>query len=109
MISLTAVPEAAGVDFSLGAPGPWLVEHVPWTEAEHRITAINADSGVAARLGIARKSACLVVERRTWRAGTAITFVRQVFRADLYHLVARFTPGERSEANRPNYAERSKN
>ena len=41
-----------------------------------------------------------MVERQTWRAGTAITYVRQVFRADLYHLVARFTPGEGGDANR---------
>jgi GntR family histidine utilization transcriptional repressor len=93
LISLAAVPEAVDADFSVNPPGAWLVEHVPWTEAEHRITAINADPRTAALLGISRKTACLVVERQTWRTGIAITFVRQVFRADLYHLVARFTPG----------------
>jgi GntR family histidine utilization transcriptional repressor len=103
LISLAAVPEAADTDFAAIAPGTWLVGHVPWNEAEHRITAINADPATAALLGIARRGACLVVERRTWRAGTAITFVRQIFRADLYHLVARFTPGERGNgtADRP--------
>lgn len=100
LISLPAVPDAADVDFSVIAPGPWLIEHVPWTEAQHRISAINADAEIAANLGVARQSACLVVERQTWRAGTAITFVRQVFRGDLYHLVARFTPGESADAKR---------
>ena len=100
LISLPAVPDAAHADFSVSAPGPWLIEHVPWTEAQHRISAINADAEIAANLGVARQSACLVVERQTWRAGTAITFVRQVFRGDLYHLVARFTPGDVADAKR---------
>lgn len=108
LIGLNAAPEAADVVFSIAAPGPWLVEHVPWTDAEHRITAGNADSGTAVRLGIARKSACLVVEQRIWRAGVTITFVRRVFRAELYHLVARFTPSERNEVNRPNLSNRSR-
>jgi GntR family histidine utilization transcriptional repressor len=100
LISLRAVPDAAEADFSVIAPGPWLIEHVPWTEAQHRISAVNADAEIAAHLEVARQSACLVAERQTWRAGTAITFVPQVFRGDLYHLVARFTPGEVADANR---------
>ena len=37
LINLEAVPEAAEVDFAHIAPGSWLLGHVPWTEAEHRI------------------------------------------------------------------------
>ncbi len=96
LISLSAVPEAARVDFAMTSPGSWLLDHVPWTEAEHRITAINADHALCGQLGLPKKSACLVVERRTWRAGTTITFVRQSFRADLYHLATRFTPSGRA-------------
>jgi GntR family transcriptional regulator, histidine utilization repressor len=107
LISLAAVPEAAEADFSAAPPGTWLVEHVPWTEAEHRITAVNAAPAVAAQLGVPRNTACLVVERQTWRAGIAITFVRQVFRADLYHLVARFTPGESGDARLRHFPSRS--
>lgn len=92
LISLRTVPEAAEVDFATVPPGTWLLGHVPWTEAENRILAIDADAGRAERLAVAPGTACLVVERRTWRAGSTITFVRQIFRGDLYHLVARFSP-----------------
>jgi GntR family transcriptional regulator, histidine utilization repressor len=65
---------------------------VPWTEAEHRITAVSATTREAKALGVPKGAACLSVERRTWRAGETITFVRQLFRGDLYHLIARFAP-----------------
>ncbi|MFK8250428.1 histidine utilization repressor [Ancylobacter terrae] len=92
VISLKTVPDAAGVDFGVVPAGSWLLGHVPWTEAEHRVTAINADAGRAERLAIQPGAACLMVERRTWRSGSTITFVRQIFRGDVYHLVARFSP-----------------
>jgi GntR family transcriptional regulator, histidine utilization repressor len=95
LINLAAVPEAAHIDFSITSPGPWLLDHVAWTEVEHRITAANADAAVSARLGIPKKNACLVVERRTWRGGVTVTFVRQIFPADLYHFAARSKPSGR--------------
>jgi len=93
VISVAAVPEAEAIDFGSVAPGSWLIGHVPWTEAEHRIAAEGAAGAVAAALGLARGAACLVVERRTWRRGEAVTRVRQSFRGDMYHLLARFAPG----------------
>jgi GntR family histidine utilization transcriptional repressor len=91
MISLEAAPEAEGVDFSNLAPGSWLLGHIPWSEARHRITACNAGDQ-AARLGIARTAACLSVERWTWRLGEPVTFVRQLFPGDRYDLIAQFSP-----------------
>ena len=92
LLNLTAVPEAEETDFSAVPPGSWLLEHVPWTEAEHRITATGADRVTARRLGITIGSACLAVERHTWRSGEPITVVRQIFPGERYHLVARFAP-----------------
>jgi GntR family histidine utilization transcriptional repressor len=92
LISLTAVPEAERADFSATAPGTWLLEHVPWTEAEHRITALNADAGMAKLLEVAESAACLALERRTWRGAEHVTHVRQVFPGAGYDLVARFRP-----------------
>jgi GntR family transcriptional regulator, histidine utilization repressor len=92
LLNLKAVPDAAQQDFSTLPPSTWLVEHVPWTEAEHRISACNADGTLAAELCIEEGTACLVVERRTWRNGEPITAVRHVHPAPLYDLVARFTP-----------------
>lgn len=92
LISLSAVPEARDVDFTTESPGKWLLSHVPWTQAEHRISAINADRDTALALDIAPKAACLAVDRRTWRATEHITYVRQIFPGTHYDLIARFTP-----------------
>ena len=92
LLNLQAVPDALQQDFAIMPPNTWLVGHVPWTEAEHRITACNADSRLAADLRIEKGAACLVIERRTWRNGEPITSVRMTHPAHLYDLVARFTP-----------------
>jgi GntR family histidine utilization transcriptional repressor len=92
LLNLQAVPDALQQDFAIMPPNTWLVGHVPWTEAEHRITACNADSRLAADLRIEKGAACLVIERRTWRNGEPITSVRMSHPAHLYDLVARFTP-----------------
>lgn len=92
LISLAAVPEAIDADFAAVPPGTWLLDAVPWTEAEHRIAAINADARTAGLLDIPLNAACLSVERRTWRGDVHVTHVRQLFAGSDYDLVARFTP-----------------
>ncbi|MBR0697716.1 histidine utilization repressor [Bradyrhizobium lablabi] len=92
ILNLDAVPDAAQQDFSEVPPSTWLVDHVPWTEAEHRISAGNADEALAADLNIDVGTACLIIERRTWRNGQPITAVRLVHPGPLYDLTARFTP-----------------
>ena len=92
LINLGTVPEAEDVDFAQTAPGSWLLGHVPWTEAEHRISAANVGRPVATLLGIEVTAACLVLERRTWRGRDRITHVRLTFPGEAYTLVARFSP-----------------
>jgi len=92
LISLASVPEAQNVDFARESPGTWLLGHVPWTQAEHRITAVNADPDTAQTLDIEVRAACLALERRTWRASEHITHVRQIFPGTHYDLIARFAP-----------------
>ena len=53
------MPEAAEVDFAIEPPGSWLLSHVPWTEAEHRITAFNAGGKELVALGISAGAACM--------------------------------------------------
>jgi GntR family histidine utilization transcriptional repressor len=91
-VNLALVPDIADADLAGTPPGSWLIAHVPWTEAENRITAACAPAAIAQALGIARGDACLVVERRTWRGADTVTRVRQHFVADRYELVARFGP-----------------
>lgn len=91
VVSLAAVPEAAGQDFRDLAPGAWLVAHVPWTRAEHRICATSASREVAKAMGVQAGAACLVVVRRTWRDAIPVTRVELTY--DSSHvIVARFTP-----------------
>lgn len=91
-IFLDAVPDATSADFRVEPPGAWLVAHVPWTEAEHRISAIAVENGVARALELASGAPGLLVERRTWRGAETVTIARQVFRGDSFDLVARFGP-----------------
>ncbi|MCJ2183008.1 histidine utilization repressor [Novosphingobium sp. 1949] len=97
LVSARAVPDFARADFAQDPPGTWLLQHVPWTEAENRISAVGASAGEAAHLLVEPGTPCLCVERSTWRGSERITYVRQVFLGEAYDLVARFGsagPGE---------------
>lgn len=90
IICLSTVPEASTAVFDATAPGSWLLRHIPWTQARHRIRAIAASPVVAEALAIPVASPCLQVERWTWRSGDAVTFVRQSFPGDRYDLIGDF-------------------
>lgn len=90
LINLRAVPEARSERFADISPGRWLLQRIPWTEAEHQIGALNADALIARRLAIRRNTACLTIERNTWRDAQRITHVRLIYPCDQHRLVARF-------------------
>ncbi|MDT8758861.1 histidine utilization repressor [Sphingomonas psychrotolerans] len=89
LINLAAVPDARHADFAAVPPGSWLLAHVPWTEAEHRITAAPANDA-AELLDLEPNRPCLVLERWTWREAEAITYVRTAFDGDRFDLTAHF-------------------
>ena len=97
LISLSSVPAAAHETFATQAPGSWLLTHVPWTRARHAISARAATHPQARALGVAPGTACLAIERRTWRVmgriDAPVTRVCQLFPGDRYDLVAEFNPG----------------
>lgn len=101
LISLSSVPAAAEVDFASVPPGTWLLEHIPWTEAEHRIRAVAAGEEVAAHLDLSPGAPCLQVERRTWRQGKWVTAVRLTHPGDRHELVARFAPSSTHTRSSP--------
>lgn len=96
LINLDAVPEARKERFSKVSPGRWLLARVPWTDAEHAISALNADRDMARYLEIARGKACLCIERSTWLEERRITYVRLTYPCDQHRLVARFFKGKNS-------------
>lgn len=92
LINLESVPQARRARFTAVSPGRWLLTHVPWTEAEHEISALNADAAIARQLQIARQTACLCIERRTRADERRITYVRLIYPCDQHRLIARFRP-----------------
>ncbi len=96
LIALSIVPAAAGESFVDQAPGTWLLGHVPWTSARHHIKAVEAVRSEARALGLRIRSACLELDRTTWRDRDIVTQVRQLFRGDRFDLVAEFRPGSDS-------------
>lgn len=93
LINLPAVPAARAEAFTVAPPGTWLLDRIPWTDAEHAIRAETADAAAAGQLEIGIGEACLVVERRTWSARRPITWVRLVYPGARHELIGRFKPG----------------
>ncbi len=94
LINLSAAPDAADEPFAELSPGAWLVRRVPWTSAEHRISAAATRGEIARALKIADGVPCLVIERRTWSGDLPVTHVKLTYPGEAHELVARFTPGQ---------------
>lgn len=92
LINLKAVPEAVDADFNVDPPGGWLLKRVPWIEAEHTISAIEASDDEARYLAIKTGAPCLVVERRTRNNERNVTWARLTYPGAQHKLVAQFTP-----------------
>ncbi|HBF32495.1 histidine utilization repressor [Rhizobium sp.] len=95
IINLGVVPQALDADFADLAPGPWLLDHIPWNAAEHRIAAEAANDAAAKTLDIAANTPVLVVERQTWRLDETVTHVRLTYPGASHAVTARFTPSQR--------------
>ena len=93
LINLATVPEAKDEPFKDDPPGTWLLRRVPWTDAEHILRAVNADSAMAKRLQVQTGAACLVLERRTWQAGAFVTEARITYPGDRHQLVGTVLTG----------------
>lgn len=93
-INSEAVPACLDQSFETSSPGHWLLENVPWSGAEHIITAVNASEAQSHHLNIPRSHACLCVERTTWQDGERITFVTLTYPGDKHRLVGNFQPGQ---------------
>ena len=92
-INLDAVPEAEQENFEFTPPGEWLLNNVPWNEAEHTISAIAADLETARHLNIGPGDACLSVERKTWSGEASITHVVLTYPGAQKTLTGRYQPG----------------
>lgn len=87
-ISLATVPAARKADFSCIGPNEWLVRQVPYTNAEVRFSATEADAMIAKHLRARIGTPVFTAERTTWLAGKPVTNVR-----------LHFAPGHQMVAN----------
>lgn len=92
LISLPAVPAALQETFRGLSPGTWLLQNVPWTEAEHVIRAASADAHLSRILRLPRRAACLLLERRTWHRRALVTEVTFTYPGDRHSFIGRFSP-----------------
>ena len=95
IIRLAAAPQALDADFEAVPPGTWLLDHVPWSDAEHVISAVAANAAEADLLGLDPGAPCLLVERRTWAGSALITSVRLLYPGARHRFVGRFGPYDR--------------
>ncbi len=87
-INLNTVPNAANQSFEDSSPSNWMLENTPWTNAEHIISAINADSHHADLLQINERDALMSIQRKTWHEDTLLTQAHLVHPGRLYQLSA---------------------
>ena len=92
LINTDAAPSINCRSFEAQGPGRWLLAHVTWTDAEHKISAHEAPEEIAEYLQLRPQAACLVVERRTWNHGAPVTHARLWHPGSSHHLVGHFRP-----------------
>ena len=92
LINIDAAPNITCQPLETQGPSSWLLSHVPWTDAEHKISAREAPTEVAAELEVNPGTACLVVDRRTWNQSTPVTLARLWHPDSRHNLVGHFRP-----------------
>jgi GntR family transcriptional regulator, histidine utilization repressor len=93
LIHLANVRDAETESFDAIPPGTWLLRHVPWTQAEHEISAITVPPAIRRRLAMEDETAGLVITRRTWHEDRLLTRARIIYPASRHRLTARFSAG----------------
>lgn len=84
------VPGFLDHDLATMPPGEYLLRNVPFDEVEHVVDAVLPSAGQATRLAMDATAPCLLLTRRTWTRGTAVTWVRCLHPASRYRLGSRF-------------------
>ena len=79
-INLIALPGAENADFTEQGPNEWLVETVPFSNAEISFSADLMGTELADYFGRKPGDAVFTVERSTWWEGQAITYVKLSYR-----------------------------
>ena len=92
LINVDAAPGITCQPLESVCPSAWLLANIPWTAAEHVVSAIEADKHVADALDVKLGAACMLVERHTWNNEVPVTFVSLWHHGAAHRLIGRFTP-----------------
>lgn len=88
-INIGAVPNIENADFDTIGPNEWLVNEVPFTDAEISFTAMVANEVIAGFLSLSVGEPVFTAERTTWLQDQPVTFARMSFGRG-YRLTTRF-------------------
>jgi len=86
-----AAPAFGDQDFSAEGPSEYLVRTVPFDQVEHVVDAVMPDDEQSTLLRMPPTQPCLLLTRRTWYHGVAITLVRCLHPASRFRLGSRFS------------------
>ncbi len=89
-VNPAVAPGYPDVDLTVTTANEYLSRIAPISAGEHRIEAVAPDRRAQALLGIPARQPCLMLFRRTWSQGRAVTCAWLTHPGSLYRMVARF-------------------
>ena len=90
LVNPATAPDYMNVDFTKITPTNYLLQVAPLSEARYTIEALLPSDLEAKLLCISKREPCLVVKRRTFSRGVAVTTVRMTHPGSLYLLEGGF-------------------
>lgn len=91
-INLAALPEAGDEMFDKAPPGEWLAARLPWPKSRYVVTAVKAGAAMAKLLDLEPETACLKIDRQSWRNGVPATFVTALYPGTGHSLTGEVAP-----------------
>lgn len=98
-------PRCLEQDFERITPSAYLTSISPLQEAEQVVRAENPNAAVCKRLRMTADEPALVVIRRTWSKGRAVTFARLHHAGSRYELAGHYVPPGTRKSTSPDVAE----
>ena len=93
-VNPVCAPKFLRQSFETVTPSEYLLDVIPADEIEHIVDAVLPSAADARLLKLGRNEPCLLLTRRTWAAGTTVTFARLLHPASRYRLGCRFRPSQ---------------
>lgn len=88
-INISVVPQAEFASFDQDGPNEWLVQQIPFTEAEISFSATAASADLSEYLQMNPGEPVFTAERSTWLSGAPVTHAR-LYYASGYRMTTRY-------------------